>query len=80
MTEKLDTSISYWTGYMMYEGSEQELALPSCGLCLLLVGNRGKHGLLAHAYTTCDQADRTPKEVEVFCRKRSTIETSFRTR
>ena len=31
------------------------------------------------AYAACDQADRTPKQVEALYRKRSAIETSFRT-
>lgn len=28
MAKKLDTTISYWTEYVMYEGSERELRFP----------------------------------------------------
>jgi len=35
--------------------------------------------LLVRAYVACDLADRTPKEVEALYRKRSAIETAFRT-
>ena len=28
MAEKLDTTVSYWTEYVMYEGSERELRFP----------------------------------------------------
>ena len=28
MAKKLETSISYWTEYVMYEGSERELRFP----------------------------------------------------
>jgi len=64
MAEKLDTTVSYWAEYVMYEGKRAGAVLPARGLCLLPTGNRGKHGLLVRAYVACDLADRTPKEVE----------------
>lgn len=42
-------------------------------------GKRGKQGLLMRAYAACVLADRTPKQVETLYRKRSAIETAFRT-
>jgi IS4 transposase len=79
MAEKLKTSISYWTEYVMHEGSERELRFPLAVCVSYQQGNRGKHGLLVRAYTACDLADRTPKEVEALYQKRSAIETAFRT-
>jgi hypothetical protein len=79
MAEKLETSISYWTEYAMYEGSERELRFPLAVCVSYRQGKRGKHGLLVRAYTACDLADRTPKKVEALYRKRSAIETAFRT-
>ena len=79
MAEKLETSISYWTEYAMYEGSKRELRFPLAVCVSYQQGNRGKHGLLVRAYTACDQPDRTPKDVEALYRKRSAIETAFRT-
>ncbi len=79
MAEKLETSISYWTEYAMYEGSERELRFPLAVCVSYRQGKRGKHGLLVRPYTACDQPDRTPKEVEALYRKRSAIETAFRT-
>src|SRR6056297_604946 len=79
MAEKLDTSVSYWTEYVMYEGSERELRFPLAVCVSYQQGNRGKHGLLVRAYAACDLADRTPKEVEALYQKRSAIETAFRT-
>ncbi len=46
MAEKLDTSVSYWTEYVMYEGSERELRFPLAVCVSYQQGNRGKHGLL----------------------------------
>jgi hypothetical protein len=79
MAEKLDTTVSYWTEYAMYEGSERELRFPLAVCVSYHQGNRGKHGLLVRAYVACDLTDRTPKEVEALYQKRSAIETSFRT-
>ncbi|SEP28806.1 Transposase DDE domain-containing protein [Halogranum amylolyticum] len=79
IAEKLETSISYWTEYAMYEGSERELRFPLAVCVPYQQGNRGKHGLLVRAYVACDLADRTPKEVEALYQKRSAIETAFRT-
>ncbi|TKX73446.1 ISH3 family transposase [Halorubrum sp. GN11_10-6_MGM] len=79
MAEKLDTTVSYWTEYVMYEGSERELRFPLAVCVSYQQGNRGKHGLLVRAYVACDLADRTPKEVEALYQKRSAIETAFRT-
>ncbi|WP_225870751.1 hypothetical protein [Halosegnis rubeus] len=77
--EKLGTSVSYWTEYVMYEGSERELRFPLAVCVSYQQGNRGKHGLLVRAYVACDLTDRTPKEVEAPYQKRSAIETAFRT-
>jgi IS4 transposase len=63
----------------MYEGSERELRFPLAVCVSYQQGNRGKHGLLVRAYVACDLADRTPKEAEALYRKRSAIETAFRT-
>jgi hypothetical protein len=79
MAEKLETAISYWTEYTMYEGSERELCFPLAVCVSYQQGKRGKHGLLVRAYTACDRPDRTPKDVEALYRKRSAIETAFRT-
>ncbi|WP_222912727.1 ISH3 family transposase [Natrinema sp. SYSU A 869] len=79
MAEKLDTTVSYWTEYVMYEGSERELRFPLAVCVSYQQGNRGKHGLLVRAYVACDLTDRTPKDVEALYQKRSAIETAFRT-
>ncbi|MFC7200748.1 ISH3 family transposase [Halospeciosus flavus] len=79
VAEKLDTTVSYWTEYVMYEGSERELRFPLAVCVSYQQGNRGKHGLLVRAYVACDLTDRTPKEVEALYQKRSAIETAFRT-
>jgi IS4 transposase len=79
MAEKLDTTVSYWTEYVMYEGNERELRFPLAVCVSYQQGNRGKHGLLVRAYVACDLTDRTPKEVEALYQKRSAIETAFRT-
>jgi hypothetical protein len=79
MAEKLDTAVSYWTEYVMYEGSERELRFPLAVCVSYQQGNRGKHGLLVRAYVACDLTDRTPKEVETLYQNRSAIETAFRT-
>ena len=79
MAEKLDTTVSYWTEYVMYEASERELRFPLAVCVSYQQGNRGKHGLLVRAYVACDLSDRTPKEVEALYQKRSAIETAFRT-
>jgi len=79
MAEKLDTKVSYWTEYVMYEGSERELRFPLAVCVSYRQGHRDKHGLVVRAYVACDLADRTPKEVEALYRNRSAIETAFRT-
>jgi hypothetical protein len=79
MAEKLNTTVSYWTEYVMYEGSERELRFPLAVCVSYQQGNRGKHGLLVRAYVACDLTDRTPKDVEALYQKRSAIETAFRT-
>ncbi|MCU4753662.1 ISH3 family transposase [Halobacteria archaeon AArc-curdl1] len=79
MAGKLETTVSYWTEYVMYEGSERELRFPLAVCVSYQQGNRGKHGLLVRAYVACDLTDRTPKEVEALYQKRSAIETAFRT-
>jgi len=79
MAKKLDATVSYWSEYVMYEGSEQERRFPLAVCVSYQQGNRGKHGLLVRAYVACDLTDRTPKEVEALYQKRSAIETAFRT-
>ena len=79
MAKKLNTTISCWEEYVMYEGSKRELRFPLAVCVSYQQGNRNKHGLLVRAYVACDLADRTPKEVEAFYQKRSAIETVFRT-
>jgi len=79
MARKLDTTISCWEEYVMYEGSKRELRFPLAVCVSYQQGNRNKHGLLVRAYVACDLIDRTPKEVETLYRKRSAIETAFRT-
>ena len=79
LAKALKTNISYWSEYTMYEGSERELRFPLAVCVSYQQGKRGKNGLLVRAYAAYDQADRTPKQVEVLYRKRSAIETSFRT-
>ncbi|OYR64258.1 ISH3 family transposase [Halorubrum ezzemoulense] len=79
MAEKLDTTVSYWTEYVMYKGSERKLRFPLAVCVSYQQGNREKHGLLVRAYVACDLTDRTPKEVEALYQKRSAIETAFRT-
>jgi len=79
MAEKLDTTVSHWTEYVIYEGSEREAQFPLAVCVSYQQGNRGKNGLLVRAYVACDLADRTPKEVEALYQKRSAIETAFRT-
>jgi len=79
LAEKLETSVSYWTEYAMYAGSEREVRFPLAVCVSYQQGKRGKHGLLVRAYAVCEQAARTPKEVERLYRNRSAIETSFRT-
>lgn len=63
----------------MYEGSKREAQFALAVCVSYQLGKRGKHGLLIRAYAACDRPDRTPKEVETLYRKRSAIETSFRT-
>ncbi|MEF8826668.1 MAG: ISH3 family transposase, partial [Halapricum sp.] len=60
MAEKLDTTVSYWAEYVMYEGSQREFRFPLAVCVSYQQGNRGKHGLLVRAYVACDLADRTP--------------------
>ena len=78
MAKKLNTTISCWEEYVMYEGSKRELRFPLAVCVSYQQGNRNKHGLLVRAYVACDLADRTPTEVERRYRKRSAIETSYR--
>jgi len=63
----------------MYKRSEREAQFPLAVCVSYQQGNRGKHGLLVRGYVACDLTDRTPKEVEALYRKRSAIETAFRT-
>ncbi len=60
-------TVSYWTEYVMYEGSELELYFP-LAVCVSYQGNRRKH-CLVRAYVACDRANLTPKEGETFYQK-----------
>ncbi|WP_114578608.1 ISH3 family transposase [Saliphagus sp. LR7] len=75
----LDTKVSYWTEYAMYEGTPREVRFPVAICVSYRKGKRGKTGLLIHAYAACEQDARTPKQVEYAYKQRSAIETSFRT-
>ncbi|MFC7021127.1 MULTISPECIES: transposase [Haloarcula] len=77
LAEKLETRVSYWTEYVMYAGSEPPVRFPLAVCVFYQQEKRGKH--LVRAYAACEQGARTPKEVERLYRKRSAIETSFRT-
>jgi len=78
MAEKLDTHRSYMTTYWLYKDRERELDFPLAVAVSYHAGDRGKHGEVIRGYVACGLADRTPKEVERFYRKRSAIETSYR--
>ena len=79
LAKLLDTQVSYWTEYAMYEGTAREVRFPLAVCVSYQKGKRGKTGLLVRAYAACEQADRTPKQVEQAYKQRSAIETSFRT-
>jgi hypothetical protein len=79
LAKLLDTQVSYWTEYAMYEGTAREVRFPLAICVSYQQGKRGKKGLLVRAYAACEQAARTPKQVEQTYRQRSAIETSFRT-
>lgn len=79
LAELLDTKVSYWTEYAMYEGTAREVRFPLAICVSYQQGKRGKTGLLVRAYAACEQAARTPKQVEQAYKQRSAIETSFRT-
>lgn len=79
IAEFLETQISYWTDYAMYEGTAREVWFPE-GICVSYQkGNGARQDLLVRAYAVCEQAARTPKQVEQAYKQRSAIETSFRT-
>ncbi|GAA0457683.1 hypothetical protein GCM10008985_12280 [Halococcus dombrowskii] len=79
LRDQLDTHASYWTKYAMYKGKERELRFPHAVCVSYQSGDRGKHGEVVRGYVACDLTDRTPKQVEALYRKRSAIETSYRT-
>lgn len=79
MAAKLETEISYWTEYTMHDGNERELRFPLAVCVYYRQGKRGNYGLLVRAYAAVDQPDHSPKQIEARYRKRSAIETSFRT-
>ena len=79
LAKLLDTKVSYWTKYAMYEGTAREVRFPLAICVSYQNGKRGKNGLLVRAYAACEQDARTPKQVEQTYRQRSAIETSFRT-
>lgn len=79
LAELLEKRVSYWSEYAMYEGTAREVRFPLAVCVSYQKGKRGKQGLLVQAYAACEQAARTPKQVEKKYRDRSSIETSFRT-
>ena len=79
LAKLLDTQVSYWSEYAMYEGTAREVRFPVAICVSYRKGKRGKTGLLVRAYAACEQDARTPKQVEQAYKQRSAIETSFRT-
>jgi hypothetical protein len=79
LAKRLDTQVSYWTEYTMYEGTAREVRFPVAICVSYQKGKRGKTGLVVRAYAACEQDARTPKQVEQAYKQRSAIETSFRT-
>lgn len=79
LAELLETHVSYWSEYAMYEGTAREVRFPLAICVSYQKGKRGKTGLLVRAYAACKQDTRTPKQVEQAYKQRSAIETSFRT-
>jgi hypothetical protein len=79
LAKRLDTQVSYWTEYAMYEGTAREVRFPVAICVSYQKGKRGKTGLVVRAYAACEQDARTPKQVEQAYKQRSAIETSFRT-
>jgi len=79
LAKLLETQVSYWSEYAMYEGTAREVRFPLAICVSYQKGKRGKTGLLVRAYAACEQAARTPKQVEEVYKQRSAIETSFRT-
>jgi len=73
------THASYWTEYAMYKGKDRELQFPHAVCVSYHNGDRGENGEVVRGYVACDLTDRTPKQVETLYRKRSAIETSYRT-
>lgn len=79
LAELLETQVSSWSEYVMYEGTAHEVRFPLAICVSYQKGKRGKTGLLVRAYAACEQNARTPKQVEQAYKRRSAIETSFRT-
>jgi len=63
----------------MYKGKDRELQFPHAVCVSYHNGDRGENGEVVRGYVACDLTDRTPKQVETLYRKRSAIETSYRT-
>jgi len=62
------------------QGQRPRASVPARGLCLLPQRRpRRRNGEVVRGYVACDLTDRTPKQVETLYRKRSAIETSYRT-
>ena len=80
LAKRLDTQVSYWTEYAMYEGTAPRVRFPLAICVSYQKGKRGKTGLLVRAYAACEQDARTPKQVEQTYRRRSAIEISFPSR
>jgi len=80
LLHQLDTHASYWTEYMRCtRGKDRELQFPHAVCVSYHNGDRGENGEVVRGYVACDLTDRTPKQVETLYRKRSAIETSYRT-
>jgi len=80
LLHQLDTHASYWTEYAMYKGKDRELQFPHA----VCVSYQRRPTAARTAKSSvdmwrCDLTDRTPKQVETLYRKRSAIETSYRT-
>lgn len=79
MAKLLDTGVSYWTEYSIYEGTALRVWFPLAICVSYQKGKRGKTGLLVHAYAVCERPVRMPKQIEQAYKQGSAIETSFRT-
>jgi len=72
------THASYWTEYAMYKGKDRELQFRTRSVSPTTTATAARTAK-SSVDMACDLTDRTPKQVETLYRKRSAIETSYRT-